>query len=253
VRVVYYIYDGSFEGLLTAIYEAYYRRETPEKILSSDNVQNSLFIKYVHINTDQEKAQRVYDAIVQKISPSAAKNALYAFLSEAQDAGTAIYRYLKLGWKMGKSVDSALAEPHVFRVHALRKKVSQEAGKMLGLVRFRLLKSGVYYAPIEPDFNILGIIAPHFKKRMPNQDWIIHDVKRKLAAFYSQGQYAIVPFEFKGALPLDDEEFDYQTLWKEYFQNIAIKSRINPRLQRQFMPVRYWKYLIETPGTQAKS
>ncbi|MBM7582043.1 putative DNA metabolism protein [Caldicoprobacter guelmensis] len=251
--MVYYVYDGSFEGLLTAIYEAYYRQEEPEKILSDDNIQDNLFVQYVYINTDQQKAQRVYDAIVHKISSSAAKKVLYAFLSEAQDAGTAIYRYLKLGFKMGKSVDSALADPYVFRIHVLHKKVSQEAGKMLGLIRFRLLKNGIFYAPIEPDFNILGIIAPHFKRRMPTQDWIIHDVKRKLAAFHSQGQYAILPFEFKEALPLDDEEFDYQTLWKEYFQNIAIKSRINPRLQRQFMPVRYWKYLIEKPGTQTKS
>lgn len=251
--MVYYIYDGSFEGLLTAIYEAYYRHQDPEKILSSDSIQDNLFIQHVHIKADQEKAERVYSAIVHKISLAAAKKVLYAFLSESQDAATAIYRYLKLGFKLGKSVDSALADPYVFRVHALHKKVSQEAGKMLGLVRFRLLKNGIFYAPIEPDFNILGIIVPHFKRRMSAHDWIIHDLKRKMAAFYSQGQYIIVPFELSGALPLDDEEFDYQTLWKEYFQNIAIQSRINPRLQRQFMPVRYWKHLIEKPGTHDKA
>ncbi len=251
--MIYYIYDGSFDGLLTAIYEAYYRHQEPEKILRDGSIQDNLFIEHVYIKADQQKAQRVYNAIVNKISPAAAKKVLYAFLSEAEDAATTIYRYLKLGFKLGKSVDSALADPYVFRVHFLHGKVSGEAGKMLGLVRFRLLKSGIFYAPIEPDYNILGIIAPHFKKRLPTQDWIIHDLKRKLAAFYSQGHYAVVPFEFNGALSLDDDEFDYQTLWKEYFHNIAIKSRINPRLQRQFMPVRYWKHLIETPGGHSKS
>ena len=250
--MVYYVYDGSFDGLLTAIYEAYYRHQEPQKILSDESIQDNLFIQHVYIKADQQKAERVYSAIVHKISPAAAKKVLYAFLSEAEDAATAIYRYLKLGFKVGKSVDSALADPYVFRVHVLHKKVSGEAGKMLGLVRFRLLKNGIFYAPIEPDFNILGIIAPHFKKRMPTHDWIIHDLKRRIAAFYSQGQYTIAPFEFEGPLPLDDEEFDFQTLWREYFQNIAIKSRINPRLQRQFMPVRYWKHLIESPGANYK-
>jgi probable DNA metabolism protein len=246
--MIYYIYDGSFEGLLTAIYEAYYRHQEPEKIISGDCFQDCLFATPVYINTDEQKAHRVYNAILQKISKSAAKNVLYAFLSEAEDAGTAIYQYLKLGWKIGKVVDSALTQQGVFRIHTLRRKVSQEAGKILGLVRFRLLKSGIYYAPIEPDYNVLSIIAPHFKRRMQDQNWIIHDVKRDIAAFYDQSEYTIAPFEFSTPLPLDQAERDCQSLWKQYFHTIAIKSRINPRLQRQYMPARYWKHLIETPA-----
>ncbi|NLO82965.1 MAG: DNA metabolism protein [Clostridiales bacterium] len=246
--MIHYIYDGSFEGLLTAIYEAYSRHEQPEKILKGNCLQDSLFVKYVFIETDEQKARTVYDAVKQKISPDAAKNILYAFLSENKEAGTAIYQYLKLGWRMGKRVDSAIADPWVFKVHSLRRKVSGEAGRMLGLIRFQLLSSGVYYASIEPDHNILGIIAHHFKQRIPGQDWIIHDVKRALAAIYHDNQYFIVPFEFNGPLPLDQSEMDYQNLWKEYFKDIAIKSRINPKLQRQNMPLRYWKHLIEKPG-----
>ena len=42
----------------------------------------------------------------------------------------------------------------------------------------------------------------------------------------------------------EDEEY-YQKLWQGFFDNIAIKNRNNPGLQRQLMPKRYWKYLIE--------
>ena len=31
----------------------------------------------------------------------------------------------------------------------------------------------------------------------------------------------------------------------EYFKTIAIKERINPKLHRQHLPVRFWKYMTE--------
>ncbi|MDD3778627.1 MAG: DUF4130 domain-containing protein, partial [Proteiniphilum sp.] len=37
----------------------------------------------------------------------------------------------------------------------------------------------------------------------------------------------------------------FQELWKGYFKAMTIKERINPRLQRQHMPKRFWKYLTE--------
>ena len=37
----------------------------------------------------------------------------------------------------------------------------------------------------------------------------------------------------------------YEELWKEYFNNMAIESRKNPKAQKRSMPVRYWKHLTE--------
>ncbi|MGI5880927.1 MAG: DUF4130 domain-containing protein [Syntrophomonadaceae bacterium] len=37
----------------------------------------------------------------------------------------------------------------------------------------------------------------------------------------------------------------YQELWKLYFNRIAIDSRRNPKLQTQFVPIRYRKNLLE--------
>ncbi|MDR2407664.1 MAG: DUF4130 domain-containing protein, partial [Bacteroidales bacterium] len=41
------------------------------------------------------------------------------------------------------------------------------------------------------------------------------------------------------------QESRYQELWKTFWRAVAIQERKNPKLQRQFMPKRYWKYLIE--------
>jgi len=36
-----------------------------------------------------------------------------------------------------------------------------------------------------------------------------------------------------------------QVLWKTFHRTVAIENRTSPSLQRQFMPVCYWKHLTE--------
>ena len=246
--MLYYIYDGSFEGLLTAIYEAYYRGQHPDEILSIEDIQENLFIEYVRITTDSEKADRVFNSIESKISIRALRHVFNVFFSELENRGTLIYQYLRLGWKIGRAVDEYLNDNRVFDVHSISRKVSNEAHRMLGLVRFQLLAENIYYSAIEPDYNIISLIAPHFAARMADQDWAIHDIRRNLAALCRNGQYIIIPLSNPDFIILHPDEKQYQELWKQYFSKIAIESRINPRLQRQYMPKRYWKHLIETPS-----
>ena len=49
----YYIYDGSFDGLLTAIYDAYYNKDFPEQIVPQDNFTDNFLISKVYIRTDE--------------------------------------------------------------------------------------------------------------------------------------------------------------------------------------------------------
>ncbi|SCG81718.1 hypothetical protein DW1_0097 [Proteiniborus sp. DW1] len=240
-----YIFDGSFDGLLTAIYEAYYRKELPDEILSQDSPQQSFLVEKVHIETDEEKAKKVYTSIKTKISEFALKNCFYVFISEREDRGTLIYKYLRLGWKVGKDIDKNLKNDTVLAVHKIRQKVSKEVHLMLGLIRFSQLSSGIYYSQIEPDNDIIGLLAPHFTERLSDEYWIIHDVKRNMGVMYNKEEWIIRDLNITGEISFQDNEEEYQMLWKEYFNTIAIKNKINPRLQKQYMPKRYWKHLIE--------
>lgn len=240
-----YIYDGSFDGLLTAIYEAYYRKEIPDEILSEDSPQQSFLVEKVRIETDEEKSRKVYASMEEKISEYALKNCFYVFLSEREDRGTIIYKYLRLGWKIGNNVDQHLSDNRVLTVHKIRQQVSKEVHRMLGFVRFSQLNNGVYYSQIEPDNDIIGLMASHFAERMSGEYWIIHDVKRGIGVMYNKKQWIIRDLNVVEEINFTDEEEDYQRLWKEYFKSIAIKNKINPRLQKQHMPTRYWKHLVE--------
>ena len=44
-------------------------------------------------------------------------------------------------------------------------------------------------------------------------------------------------------LAADEERF--QDLWRTYFRSLTIRERLNPRKQRQDMPVRFWPHLTE--------
>ncbi|MCX7920498.1 MAG: TIGR03915 family putative DNA repair protein [Clostridia bacterium] len=240
-----YIYDGSFEGYLTAIYEAYYRRETPERILPDTNLQESLFEENIRIETNSSKASRVANSINEKISPTSLENVYYTFLSELDESDVWIFQYIKLGFKVGKNIDSYLSDDRVLKIMKINRKVTREIHRMLGLIRFRQLEGNIFYAPIEPDFNIITLIAPHFQKRFADQNWVIHDIKRNLAVLFDCINMVLAPLTPDFAIELSKKETDYQHLWIQYFKSIAIKNRINPKLQKQFMPHRYWKYLIE--------
>ncbi|AEF93672.1 hypothetical protein Desca_0792 [Desulfotomaculum nigrificans CO-1-SRB] len=243
--MVIYIYDGSFEGLLTAIYEAYYRREQPEHLLARREFMPDLFSQPVYIDTDHIKSEKVFLSIENKISSAALRHVFYAFLSETEAVGTMIYNYLQLGWQVGSEVDRHLADDRVSKIHQLSQKVSRERHRMLGLIRFRQLAGGIYYAPIEPDYNVTALVAPHFVRRLADQNWIIHDLKRGLAALYNQREWIMTEMDFTRSLVYEQKEHDYQQLWRQYFDSAAVPGRINPKLQRKYMPVRYWRHLIE--------
>ncbi len=240
-----YIYDGSFEGLLTAIYEAYYRYEQPENILANENLQQNLLTKNVYIATDSKKAEKVYNSIRKKISSPSLQHIFHVFLSESEDIGTLIYRYLQFGWKVGKDVDRYLSDERVLPIHQISQKVAWEKHRMLGMIRFQNLDQNIFYAAYEPDYNITGLVAPHFSSRLADQHWMIHDLKRNIVAVYNQKEWVLTDMVLDTPMTTSEHEAEFQQLWKQYFKSVAIESRINPRLQRQYMPRRYWKHLIE--------
>lgn len=243
--MIYYIYDGSFEGILTAIYDSYYRKQTPERIVEEDNPQENFLINNIYIMTDVEKANKVYNSVKTKISKDALKNIFYVYLSENPDRGTIIYNYLKLGWKIGKDIDLNLANDDVLLVNNIRKKVAKEVHFMLGLIRFRELKNNILYAPIEPENNVVALLGDHFAERISNERWVIHDIKRELAIIYDKEKWIVTELNLSEHMNLHEDEEIYQSLWREYFSSIAIKDKINPRLQKRNMPTKYWKHLIE--------
>ncbi len=243
--MIVYIYDGTFDGLLTCIYEAYYRHENPYDIVPVDRLEDNFLLQRYIIKTEVENAEKVYKSIEEKISPEALRRVFYGFLSELPGSGKVILDYLRVGFKLGRSVDDNLANDAVLAMTKLCQKVSGERHAMLGLLRFKMLDNGILYAEYEPQYNITGLIAPHFTSRISNENWIIHDIKRNIAAFYNKKEWIIRELELENELVIHEDEEEYQEMWKSYYKHISIASRKNLRLKKNHMPMKYWKHLVE--------
>jgi hypothetical protein len=124
-------------------------------------------------------------------------------------------------------------------------KVCREIDRLRGLLRFVPDNQGVYTARCAPDHFVLPGLADHFFQRFGDTPWAIVDEKRRLALVCSaDGEPRLIRgFALKAAGPSMPDA--WTELWRQYHRAINNESRRNPVLQRQFMPVRYWKYLNE--------
>jgi probable DNA metabolism protein len=246
-----YIYDGSFEGLLTCIFEAISRRENPCFIMESgkyrERISGTLFPMIEsprQIDTDQEKAGRVYSALDGKLPAEALETIYRVHLSDAENAETMTLRYVRLGFKAGFDLDKLLQDKSVMDMVRLERRVMLEAHRMEGFLRFQE-NQGFYYAKYEPDHNITELITPHFAERFRDQAFIIHDVKRSIASVCRSGEWFLTAMDLPAAGLYGEGPDFYEELWKGYFRWASIDERSNPKNQKRQMPKRYWKHLTE--------
>ncbi|HEY8500476.1 MAG TPA: DNA metabolism protein, partial [Clostridia bacterium] len=111
-----YLYDGSFEGLLTCIFEAYAAKKPDISIVPQKAYTPSFLEEERLIETDMEKFRRVYESVSKKISPRAQKIIYKVWLSEDENASNLIYKFLRIGYKIGDKVVNYIQEPSVNRV-----------------------------------------------------------------------------------------------------------------------------------------
>ena len=248
-----FFYDKTFEGLLSCVFFAFEAKEMPDVLLETGQVKPLFLDKSFTVITETEKAQRVWAGLEKKISPSAREMLVTVWLSELPEVDMLLFRYICKAFQALKSIELNFGDADVLRCAEIFKKVNQSCHKVIQFVRFQKTKDGVYFAPIAPDFNVITLVADHFKTRYADQQWIIYDTKRKFGLYYDLHSVTEITFTEEPvgksgkltAEQMDNEEQLYQQMWKNYFKSMAIKQRINPKLQRQHMPARYWKYLTE--------
>ena len=250
-----YIYDKTFDGLLTAVFDAYFRKTFPDALLSEGDAL-PLFCDELHtVVTDEEKAGRVWRGLQKKVSSSALGCLTQSWLSELPEVGMLIFRYIRKAIDSPRSIETNFADADVLELSKIYKKVDGERVHLMQFVRFQKAADGIFFAAVEPQFNALPLAVEHFKDRFADQPWLIYDVKRQYGYYYDLKEMKEVTFEnpqqahlvtgmLNESLMANDEKL-FRQLWKTYFKAICIKERWNPRKHRQDMPVRYWKYLTE--------
>ncbi len=247
------IYDGTYAGFLTAVFEVYERRLSEVSIVISNRLQPGMFGACYQILTDVEKAKRVIKGLEGKISASAKKKLSDSFLSELPVCEKMLLQYLRHVFSSKVNIEYDYSNPAVLFVDETAKKVHREKHRMEAFIRFELTKDGIFYAICQPDFNVLPLIEKHFRLRYADQRWLIYDGRRKYGLFYDLTKTEMIEMTFESennsgsdvsAVYNHDEKL-YQELWQHYFKSINIAARKNTKLHIRHMPQRYWKFLTE--------
>lgn len=240
-----FTYDGSFEGFLTCVYEGYYV-ERPNKIIRFKNYSQSFIEKSIYIETKEDKYYKVYKAIREKLGNNILRNIYLSQLYDKENIETIIFNYIELAFKIGPKVELYKQNYYVDKINKIVYKVNGESHSLKGFIRFKDI-AGVLYSKVDPDNNILELIMGHFINRFLNERFIIHDERRNKAIIYN-GEEGNIFYNINDKLKNinnSDIKDEYEELWKEYFDSTTIKERENKKLQKQMMPKRYWKNILE--------
>ena len=219
--MIVYTFDNTLDGLLSAVFDAFNNHEMPNDLLTAGNAL-PLFCDHIHeVHTDENKSQRVWKGLENRLSHLGLSIITISFLSEETVLNYPLFTYICKAFTIQKA------------------------------------KDGTYLGVIQPDHNVLPLIIDHFKDRFNDQSFLIFDARRRYGFYYDKEDVNRITFCDDQALPFDfttgkmdadilsDNDKMIQDLWKTYFKAICIKERLNPKKQAGDMPRRYWRYMTE--------
>ena len=253
-----YQYDRTLDGMLTCVFDTYARRERPTQILANTDPL-PLFTEHIHhVTTDTGKAGRVWRKLESQLTREALRAITISHLSEQPTLDLPLFRYLAKAVVASRGFEHNFSDEDVLCVTNMARRVSRECLHIMQFVRFQKAADGTFFALVEPDCNVLPLAINHFSDRFNDQPFLLFDKRRQYGYYHADGQTTHVtpdqqaPHFITGRLDdtlLAPDEKLYEQLWQTYFKAICIRERLNPRKQRQDMPVRYWKYLTEKHPT----
>ncbi len=239
-----YIYQNDFISLLKLVIFLVQHQITPGD-MKDETYEPNLFDEIHNLQLENEEDE--IEHILQKVPAGIFSRMYYVFLSNNPKKELILYYFFLNFRKYGNQVLYRRDLKCVHEVLKTSKMVSREAHRLKGFLRFQETKEHFLYATIAPDNNVLFLLSKHFQKRLPNEYWLIRDVKRGIMSVFDKKNISIYSEkELKlFQIQTSKEELEMQDLWKMFYQTIGIKKRKNERCRMNFMPKKYWKYIIE--------
>ena len=249
-----FLYDGSYEGFLSAVFDAYAVRTADGALIRpvSDDMTFPLE-DWRDVCCSAEKAERV----TRKLRALDIAETVYdAWLSRDADIENNLLGVIALAIREGRSPMDRQYIDRVRAVTGAARRVRTEAHRFLQFVRFVKVENrrpaltdgkeppGLYVADIEPEYDILPRLAGHFSRRFQDQRFIIRDKVRNQALVYDTERCRIVTFPEIMAPPLPGDA-QFERLWRRYFDSVAIPWRKNLKLQQHFIPKKYRRNMTE--------
>ncbi len=250
---VAYLFDGTAEGLFSAIFASYSNRQEPSEVVREADYQPRLLQQALFIPTSEEHAQRVAAGLKRRLGSYGKWAVLRATCSGRQDAPTIIYRFVRYAMDRApqrKRLLDDLGTPEVKALHDLITSVGAECEKMRQFARFQHLKDErgeVWFARVNPRDSVVPLVMGHFVERFSIQPFILYDEGHGVAGIWD-GRHQQLAYVSEPDLTLPNQsasEVLMEEAWRTFYHSVSISSRYNPELRRRLMPKRFWKNLTE--------
>ena len=249
--------EDSVDGIFTGVYDAWDSRLGHGNVaLRVDTVQNlELFAEYRRVETDPQKAEKVARSIRRKMGMDAYQTIYQAALSVFAEKADCIYRVVVQGMsssvseRQAKNVIWNLKDENVCRLFELSRKTGNEAHRYIQFVRFRELENGVLFSEIQAENYVLPLIGDHFADRFPLENFMIYDNGHNDCLIHGKSRPWFIlrdtgPDDRAGSR-VSARESEMQELWRGFCRTISIEARENRRLQQQFWPLKFRKWMTE--------
>ena len=97
------VYDGSFEGFLSLVYDVYYKKLTPTKIYKT--LPNEIIFEEIKdIQTSKENSIKVLNAIKSKFPKDIVQKILNIFMCDTREFELNLLEYIIIGFKEAKQL-----------------------------------------------------------------------------------------------------------------------------------------------------
>ncbi len=248
--------EDSLEGILTGVYVAWDAKVGHENVelRTWDTQDLEFFCEYHQVETDLEKAEKVMRTMKAKLGQEITELICYTAYSFQQKKGTAIYRTLvdclsRQGASYGKRTLENRKNPYVARVLDYHRSVWNEYHHYLGFLRFCQIQGNVLFSVISPKNDVLLLFQEHFGDRFCNEYWIIYDDVRQKALLHAPKSacilYSGVKEQMEKLARMEDQEADFEALFRGFCRHVSIRERENRKLQNQNLPLRFRDHMIE--------
>ena len=186
----FFVYDGSFQGFLTAAGEALEKASPVAGISKSRTEQLPLFVKTWRVLTHRYRAERLWHKL-EKRSPALSRLIYFAFMSEVPGIELLLYNYINALFNIDHVEESVLSEWRQ-RLEGLARKVESEKSELERNLLFTSSADGIPCAFASPSANVLPLLTRHFKSRFAGQAWMIYDSKRHYGVYWRRGQLELI-------------------------------------------------------------
>ena len=239
-----YLYDGSLINLLNLIKYLYKNKMIPHNIKIFD-YQPNLLEEVVLIDFPND--ENIINDILKSLGSNILNTIYYLYISNEENKELLIFYFFGYSLKYKNKVFYMRNINCISKSLKVAHYVTRENHKFKGFLRFKELQNKILYAEMEPENDIILLLSKHFAKRLKNEYWIIKDVRRDTYSIYDKIEFRLVNGE---EFTLNNNGFSnseemIQSLWKTFYKTIGISERKNERCRMNFMPKKYWKYILE--------